>query len=43
MIWKPDTEPLDFVGQSMIFWKDLEMFLGELERLFENEKEEIRS
>lgn len=33
---------LDFAGQSMIFWKDLEMFLKELERLFENEKEEIR-
>jgi prolycopene isomerase len=33
---------LDFAGQSMLFWKDLEMFLKELERLFENEKEEIR-
>jgi len=34
---------LDFAGRLMIFWKDLEMFLKELERLFENEKEEVRA
>ena len=34
---------LDFAGESMIFWKDLEKFLKELERLFENEKDEVRS
>ncbi|TFH07063.1 MAG: FAD-binding protein [Candidatus Thorarchaeota archaeon] len=34
---------LDFAGESMIFWKDLEMFLKELERLFESEKDEIRA
>ncbi|MFW9953013.1 MAG: FAD-dependent oxidoreductase [Candidatus Thorarchaeota archaeon] len=33
---------LDFAGEQMIFWKDLELFQQELERLFESEKEEIR-
>ena len=32
---------LDFAGKSMIFWKDLSLFLKELEKLFETEKEEI--
>jgi prolycopene isomerase len=33
---------LDFAGQHLLFWKNLELFLGELERLFESQKEELR-
>jgi prolycopene isomerase len=32
---------LDFAGQPLLFWKDLNKFLKELEKLFPDEKEEI--
>ncbi len=34
---------LDFAGTPLMFWKDLDKFLKELEKIFPDEKEEIHS